>query len=168
MSAGAFEDDGDAVIEMDLLPPRWLDVQDEVTEYLAEIAKQMRKLDQLHQKHVLPGFDDEHVKKQEEREIEQLTQSITRGFQKCQQAIKRIEKMVRESKQQGSINQGEEVMAQNLKISLATRVGDVSANFRKRQAAYLKSMYPMLQSKPLTDSEQNSATLAASPRLSAP
>jgi syntaxin 16 len=59
MSTGAYEDDGDAVIEMDLLPPRWLDVQDEVTEHLAHIAKQTRSLDQLHQKHVLPGFDDE-------------------------------------------------------------------------------------------------------------
>jgi syntaxin 16 len=140
MASGAYEDDGDAVIEMDLLPPRWLDVQDEITEHLAEIAKQTRKLDQLHQKHVLPGFDDEDVKKREEREIEHLTQSITRSFQKCQQAIKRIETMVREAKQQGNINQGEEVMAQNLKISLATRVGEVSAMFRKKQAAYLKSM----------------------------
>ena len=135
----AFEDDGDAVIEMDLLPPRWLDVQDEVTQHLAEIAKQTRKLDQLHQKHILPGFDDEDVKKREEREIEQLTQAITRLFQKCQQAIKRIDIMVRESKQQGNIHQGEEVMAQNLKISLASRVGEVSAMFRKKQAAYLKS-----------------------------
>ena len=140
MSSGAYEDDGDAVIEMDLLPPRWLDVQDEITDHLAEIAKQTRKLDQLHQKHVLPGFDDEDVKKREEREIEQLTQGITRSFQKCQQAIKRIETMVREAKQQGNINRGEEVMAQNLKISLATRVGEVSAMFRKKQAAYLKSM----------------------------
>lgn len=139
MSSGAYEDDGDAVIEMDLLPPRWLDVQDEITDQLAEIAKQTRKLDQLHQKHVLPGFDDEDVKKKEEREIEQLTQEITRGFQRCQQAIKRIEMMVREAKQQGNINQGEEVMAQNLKISLATRVGEVSAMFRKKQSAYLKS-----------------------------
>jgi syntaxin 16 len=139
MSGAAYHDDGDAVIEMDLLPPRWLDVQDEITELLADIAKQTRNLDQLHQKHILPGFDDEHVKKREEREIEQLTQAITRSFQKCQQAIKRIEMMVREGKQQGSINQGEEVMARNLKISLATRVGEVSAVFRKKQSAYLKS-----------------------------
>jgi syntaxin 16 len=139
MSSGAYEDDGDAVIEMDLLPPRWLDVQDEITEHLAQIAKQTRRLDQLHQKHVLPGFDDEDVKKREERDIEQLTQEITRGFQRCQQAIKRIEAMVREAKQQGNINQGEEVMAQNLKMSLASRVGEVSAMFRKKQAAYLKS-----------------------------
>lgn len=143
MASGAFEDDGDAVIEMDLLPPRWLDIQDEITEHLAHIAKQTRKLDQLHQKHVLPGFDDEEVKKREEREIEQLTQDITRSFQRCQQAIKRIEMMVREAKQQGNISNGEETMAKNLKISLASRVGEVSALFRKKQAAYLKSKQPL-------------------------
>lgn len=140
MASGAYEDDGDAVIEMDLLPPRWLDIQDEITEHLADIAKQTRKLDQLHQKHVLPGFDDEEVKKREEREIENLTQDITRKFQQCQQAIKRIERMVREAKQQGNISSGEEMMAKNLKISLATRVGEVSALFRKKQSAYLKKL----------------------------
>ena len=140
MGPDAYLDDGDAVIEMDLLPPRWLDVQDEITEHLANIAKQTRKLDQLHQKHVLPGFDDEEVKKREEREIERLTQEITRYFQECQQAIKRIERMVREAKQQGSISSGEEMMAKNLQVSLATRVGEVSALFRKKQSAYLKSM----------------------------
>ncbi|KAF2270209.1 t-SNARE [Lojkania enalia] len=140
MSSGAYEDDGDAVIEMDLLPPRWLDIQDEITERLAEIAKQTRKLDHLHQKHVLPGFDDEEVKKQEEREIEQTTQAITHEFQQCQKAIKRIEMMVREAKQQGNLNRGEETMARNLKISLASRVGEVSAMFRKKQTAYMKKL----------------------------
>ncbi|KAF2735942.1 t-SNARE [Polyplosphaeria fusca] len=140
MASGAYEDDGDAVIEMDLLPPRWLDIQDEVTEYLSDIAKHTRKLDQLHQKHVLPGFDDEDVKKREEREIEQLTQDITRSFQQCQKAIKRIEAMVRDAKQQGNINRGEETMARNLKVSLASRVGEVSAMFRKKQTAYMKKL----------------------------
>jgi syntaxin 16 len=139
MSAGAYEDDGDAVIEMDLLPPRWLDIQDEVTEHLADIAKQTRKLEQLHQKHVLPGFDDEDVKRREEREIEQLTQEITRGFVGCQKAIQRIDMAVRDQQAQGSLRRGEETMARNLKISLASRVSESSALFRKKQSAYLKS-----------------------------
>lgn len=134
------EADGDAVIEMDLLPPRWLDIQDEITEIIADIAKKTRTLDQLHQKHVLPGFDDEEVKKREEREIEGLTQDITRNFQSCQKAIKRIDMLVREAKQSGNINNGEETMAKNLKISLASRVGEVSATFRKKQSAYLRSI----------------------------
>ena len=142
MSAGAFEDDGDAVIEMDLLPPRWADISDEVTELLTDIAGKSVKLEKLHQKHVLPGFDDEEVKKTEEGEIERLTQDITRGFHECQKAIQRIEQMVRESKQQGGISKGEETMARNIQISLAGRVQEASAGFRKKQSTYLKSTLP--------------------------
>jgi syntaxin 16 len=142
MSAGAFEDDGDAVIEMDLLPPRWADVSDEVTELLTDIAGKSVKLEKLHQKHVLPGFDDEEVKKTEEGEIERLTQDITRGFHECQKSIQKVEQMVRESKQQGGISKGEETMARNIQISLAGRVQEASAGFRKKQSAYLKSRFP--------------------------
>ncbi|MCJ1374195.1 hypothetical protein MMC20_005427 [Loxospora ochrophaea] len=140
MSAGAFEDDGDAVIEMDLLPPRWVDVQEEVTELLAEIVKKSAKLEQLHQKHVLPGFDDEDVRREEEAVIENMTQEITRGFHSCQRAIKRIETMVRDAKQQGGVSKGDETMARNIQISLASRVQEVSAGFRKKQSVYLKKL----------------------------
>ncbi|KAH8671829.1 t-SNARE [Tricladium varicosporioides] len=140
MSAGAFEEDGDAVIEMDLLPPRWADISDEVTEYLTDIASKSVKLEKLHQKHVLPGFDDEDQKKSEEGEIERLTQDITKGFHDCQKAIQRVEMMVRESSHQGGISKGEETMARNIQISLAGRVQEASAGFRKKQSAYLKKL----------------------------
>ena len=139
MSAGAFEDDGDAVIEMDLLPPRWVDVQDEVTELLATIAKKSADLEKLHAKHVLPGFDDEDVKRQEEIAIERMTQEITRGFHDCQNAIQRIEMIVRDARHQGGVSKAEETMARNIQISLASRVQEVSAGFRKKQSNYLKS-----------------------------
>ncbi|KAI9837785.1 MAG: hypothetical protein M1819_006719 [Sarea resinae] len=140
MSAGAFEDDGDAVIEMDLLPPRWTEIQDEVTDLLVDISKRSAKLDKLHQKHVLPGFDDEEVRRREENEIEDLTQEITRGFHACQRAIQKIDKLVRESKQTGSVSNGEETMAKNIQISLASRVQEASGGFRKKQSAYLKKL----------------------------
>lgn len=139
MSAGAFDDDGDAVIEMDLLPPRWTDVQDEVTELLGEIAVKSADLERLHQKHVLPGFDDEHVKKGEEAAIERMTQEITRGFHKCQKAIQKIETMVNDANHQGGVSKGDETMARNIQISLASRVQEASAGFRKKQSNYLKS-----------------------------
>src|ERR1700761_8889509 len=44
LAAGAYDDDGDAVIEMDLLPPRWADISDEVTEILGDIARQSQTL----------------------------------------------------------------------------------------------------------------------------
>lgn len=126
---------------MDLLPPRWVDVQDEVTELLADIAQKSAQLDKLHQKHLLPGFGDEEVRKQDERMIERLTQDITRGFHECQTAVQRIEAMVREAKQQGGVSAGDETMAKNIQISLASRVQEASARFRKKQSTYLKSMH---------------------------
>ncbi|KAL8645145.1 MAG: hypothetical protein Q9210_006874, partial [Variospora velana] len=140
MSAGAFEDEGDAVIEMDLLPPRWVDVQDEVTEILGTIAAKSADLDRLHQKHVLPGFEEEDVKRAEEDRIERLTQDITRGFHDCQKAIQRIDIMVRDSKRQGVVSRGDQTMARNIQVSLASRVQEASAGFRKKQSNYLKKM----------------------------
>ena len=140
MSAGAFEDDGDAIIEMDLLPPRWIDIQDEVSERLTEIILNSAKLDKLHRKHVLPGFDDEHVKREEEVDIEQLTQQITRGFHDCQKSIQRIDVMVRDAKQHGGVSRSDETMAKNIQFSLAARVQEVSASFRKKQSNYLNKL----------------------------
>jgi syntaxin 16 len=139
MSSGAYED-GDAVIEMDLLPPRWIDVQDEVDDLLKDITLKAAKLDKLHSKHVLPGFDDDSVKQQEEREIEQLTTQITRSFQECQKAIKRIGNMVTEASQTGNLQKGDEVMAKNIQVALASRVQEVSATFRKKQSSYLNRL----------------------------
>lgn len=145
MSVGAFDDDGDAVIEMDVLPPRWIDIQDEVTELLAEIARKSVNLEKLHQKHVLPGFDEEDVKREEEAVIEQITQDITRGFHRCQTAIQKVEMMVRDTRRQGGVSNGDETMARNLQISLASRVQEASAGFRKKQSNYLKSLYTRVE-----------------------
>ena len=59
---------------MDILPPAWADKTQEVDEILQNIAKMSAKLDKLHARHVLPGFDD---KREEEGEIERLTFEIT-------------------------------------------------------------------------------------------
>ncbi|KAI0396179.1 t-SNARE [Xylariaceae sp. FL0594] len=143
LSGGDYHDDGDAVIEMDLLPPRWADVNDEVTDLLADVARKSQTLERLHQKHVLPGFDDEEAKRAEESEIERLTQSITKGFHDCHRCIQRVEKMVREGQQAGTMTRAEEVMAKNIQISLASRVQEASAGFRKKQSAYLKKLRGM-------------------------
>ncbi|KAJ5792317.1 uncharacterized protein N7503_008295 [Penicillium pulvis] len=137
---GGFEEDGDMVIEMDLLPPRWVDIQEEVSEYLADIAQKAAELDKLHQKHLLPGFGDEDLRRQDEGLIERLTQEVTRSFHDCQKAINRIERMVLESKEHGGVTSGEETMAKNIQISLASRVQEASARFRKKQSTYLRKL----------------------------
>ncbi|KAL2870817.1 t-SNARE syntaxin TLG2 [Aspergillus lucknowensis] len=134
------DDDGDAIIEMDVLPPRWVDVQEEVTDLLEDIAQKSAQLDKLHHKHLLPGFGDEDVRKQDERVIERYTQEITRGFHESQKLVQRIELMVQEAKQQGGVSSGDETMAKNIQISLASRVQDASARFRKKQSTYLRKL----------------------------
>ncbi|KAI0969868.1 t-SNARE [Xylaria arbuscula] len=143
LSGGDYHDDGDAVIEMDLLPPRWADISDEVTDLLSDIARKSQTLERLHQKHVLPGFNDEEAKRAEEGEIERLTQGITKGFHDCHRCIQRIEQMLREGQQAGTMTRAEEVMAKNIQISLASRVQEASAGFRKKQSAYLKKLRGM-------------------------
>lgn len=126
---------------MDVLPPRWAEVSDTITDLLANIATKGQSLDKLHQKHVLPGFNDEEAKKAEEAQIEDLTQEITKGFHDCHRCIQKIEQMVRDSQHAGTITRAEETMAKNIQISLASRVQDASASFRKKQSAYLKSRF---------------------------
>jgi syntaxin 16 len=138
---GGDDGSGDAVIEMDMLPPRWVDIQEEVTDTLKTITARSAELEKMHAKHVLPGFDDDRVKREEEAAIERLTQEITRGFHSCQRAIQKIEAMVRDGKAMGSVSQGDETMARNIQISLASKVQDASANFRKKQSNYLKSEF---------------------------
>ena len=140
MSAGAFEDDGDAIIEMDLLPPQWTDIQDEVSELLTDIAKKSVNLEKLHQKHVLPSFDDEDVRKREEATIERTTLEITHSFHDCQSAIQKIGMMVRDAKRQGGVSKADETMARNVQIALAATVQEASAGFRKKQSNYMKSL----------------------------
>ena len=66
---------GHAAIEMDILPPAWADTTQQVDEILQNITRMSTKLDRLHARHVLPGFDD---KSEEEGEIERLTSQITK------------------------------------------------------------------------------------------
>lgn len=145
LSTGAFDDEGDAVIEMDLLPPRWADVSDEISELLDTIGLKGQSLEKLHQKHVLPGFNDDDAKRIEEEQIEKLTQDITKGFHMCHRCIQKIEQMIRDSQELGTITRAEETMAKNIQISLATKVQDASATFRKKQSAYLKSMLRLVR-----------------------
>ncbi|ODQ53701.1 t-SNARE [Saitoella complicata NRRL Y-17804] len=125
-------DNGDTVIEMDMIPPKWADVSDEVHELLDQIKKKSATLDKLHQKHVLPGFDD---RREEEGRIEDLTSEITMHFHDCQRLIKKIEAQSR-----GTDSEAEAIMAKNIQISLATKVQESSSAFRKKQSTYLRRL----------------------------
>ncbi|VVT55872.1 uncharacterized protein SAPINGB_P004780 [Magnusiomyces paraingens] len=120
-------------IEMDTLPPAWLDVSEEVDEFLSKIKTKMAKLQVLYKKNSLPGFDDRAA---EEKEIEQLTYEVTSELHQCQSLIKKFDQM-----SNASANTSSEIsMAKNMKISMASKVQASSTEFRKMQSNYLKSL----------------------------
>ncbi|PHH81720.1 hypothetical protein CDD83_3499 [Cordyceps sp. RAO-2017] len=143
LTGSSLAHDGDIVLEMDLLPPRWAEISDDITDLLAEISSRGQRLERLHQQHVLPGFNDSEAKQAEEVQIEKLTQEITKGFHDCHRLIQRIEQTLHDSKQLVSLSRAEETIARNLQISLASRVQEASASFRKKQSAYLKKLRDM-------------------------
>ncbi|KAF9330600.1 hypothetical protein BG006_006437 [Podila minutissima] len=69
-------DSAETTIELMMLPPKWVDIVDEVDEELERIKGNVQQLDAMHKKHLLPGFDD---RIQEERDIERLTDEITQN-----------------------------------------------------------------------------------------
>ncbi|KAI1295848.1 hypothetical protein EDD11_007706 [Mortierella claussenii] len=125
-------DSAETTIELMTLPPKWVDIVDETDEELDKIKANIQRLDAMHKKHLLPGFDD---RIQEERDIERLTDEITQQFHASQRRIKRIGLESRHS----SSNQ-EQIMSRNVQMSLAQKVQDVSATFRQKQNTYMQRM----------------------------
>ncbi|KAJ2178841.1 Integral membrane protein SED5 [Coemansia sp. RSA 1807] len=119
-------DDGELVIELAHLPPRWVDLVDDFGEQLEAIARKDRRLGELHKKHLLPGFDDRY---DEEREIRELTQDITAQFQSCSDLVRSIA--------QHQVFGQEQIVGHNIQASLASRLQDQSLAFRKAQSAYM-------------------------------
>ncbi|KAG1421321.1 hypothetical protein G6F58_003781 [Rhizopus delemar] len=141
----------DHVIEMSVLPPQWTDIVEEVDEVLDAIKDKsnvktnlsiihliefltysytVTRLKGMHRKHLLPGFED---KSSDEAAIEALTMEITNEFYRIKQQIQRI-RVGRNASDQ------EDTITRNIQTSLATKVQDVSSQFRKIQSSYLQKM----------------------------
>lgn len=120
-------------IEMDVLPPAWIDISDEVDERLGQIEANITLLAGLHRKNALPGFDD---RTHEEEQIERLTFQITADLHKCQSSIKAFETMANRD----GTTAADQKMSSNMKISMATKVQATSTKFRKMQSNYLRSL----------------------------
>ncbi|KAI0745373.1 t-SNARE [Earliella scabrosa] len=118
------------------LPPKWVDIADQVKEILAGIQTKIAALDKLHAKHVLPGFSDRTA---EEKEIEAATTDITRDFRQCSTLIQRIGSVPQHSfpPSQAGSSRHHELAAKNVQRGLAAKVQELSATFRKKQRVYM-------------------------------
>ncbi|KAJ7193188.1 syntaxin-like t-SNARE protein TLG2 [Mycena haematopus] len=122
------------------LPPKWVDISEQVQDILADTQAKITALEKLHAKHVLPGFTD---RSSEEREIEAITTDITKDFRRCQALIQRI------GTQQHSFPPSHPdaqpathaaLAAKNVQRGLAAKVQDLSATFRKKQRVYMEKL----------------------------
>ncbi|WRT69855.1 uncharacterized protein IL334_006846 [Kwoniella shivajii] len=112
------------------LPPKWVDISDEVEEILSRAKIKIATLDKLHAKHVLPGFTDRSA---EEREIERQTSDITRDFRRCTSLISSVQPGPRAARV-------EMMTAKNVQRGLAQKVQDLSGVFRKKQRVYMQKL----------------------------
>ncbi|KAK0545332.1 t-SNARE affecting a late Golgi compartment protein 2 [Tilletia horrida] len=126
-----------AAVDISALPPKWVDISDEVDSILATVRPKITQLDRLHSKHLLPSFSDRTA---EEKEIESLTQEITREFRKCSRLITQLASQTKALSAAGKATSRETTMAQNVQTALATRVQDLSGVFRKKQSVYMQRM----------------------------
>ncbi|TKY86982.1 hypothetical protein EX895_003659 [Sporisorium graminicola] len=128
------------------LPPKWMDVSDQVDQILLSIRPRMDQLSRMHERHLRPGFAD---KSSEEKQIEALVLDITKDFRRCSRLVAGLasytQHLIRESKraQRSDVTVRQIALAQNVQTALATRVQDLSGAFRKQQTLYLKRMKGM-------------------------
>ncbi|KAF8558067.1 t-SNARE [Imleria badia] len=119
------------------LPPKWVDLSDQVEEILANVQVKIGALEKLHAKHVLPGFADRTA---EEKEIEAATTDITRDFRRCHTLIQRIGSDQDHTFPPSNRIQHEVLAAKNVQRGLAARVQELSSTFRKKQRVYMERL----------------------------
>ncbi|KAI8611541.1 t-SNARE [Chytriomyces sp. MP71] len=126
--------DDDVVVEMAVLPPRWVEIVDEVDQDIAKIKIKIAELEQMHKKHLLPGFSDDRIGN--EQNIERFAEQITNLFRGAQRKIKKIE----QESSRDKTNAQNQKFGRNIQMGLAAKLQDVSGVFRKAQSAYLKKL----------------------------
>ncbi|WVQ84774.1 hypothetical protein IAT38_006931 [Cryptococcus sp. DSM 104549] len=117
-------------VGMKELPPKWVDISEEVEEVLSRAKMKIAALDKLHAKHVLPGFTDRSA---EEREIERQTTDITRDFRRCTSLVGSVQPA-------RGAHRVEVVTAKNVQRGLAQKVQETSGMFRKKQRVYMQKL----------------------------
>jgi len=112
------------------LPPDWLARVSDIQHDIQKITAKMNDLNELHKKHLLPTFDDST---DEEHAVEIMTADITKLFHQAQGKIKRIgvdEKLTGEEKK----------VKGNIQSAFASKIQDLSIQFRKNQKSYLQTL----------------------------
>ncbi|KAK4538598.1 hypothetical protein CDCA_CDCA19G4623 [Cyanidium caldarium] len=133
------------------LPPRWVDVHEEIREHLGSIDQLRERLTVLRQRLLLPTFAE---KVHEEEEIDRLTGEVTRLLQRCEVKVRQLGEFVHEP----GIPGAERTIRANVQKKYAMEVQQVSAAFRREQRRYLDRLKAMESESATALVEVDSAT----------
>ncbi|KAJ3451175.1 syntaxin-16 [Anaeramoeba flamelloides] len=116
------------------IPPKYMDLIEEINYQISDIEKQMNYLEELHNKHLSIDFGDSI---EQEHTIQILTSKISKMFFSCEKQIKKFGVNLQENSSGLDSN---ETVQRNIQISLAKKLRDLSNNFRQKQNIYLQEM----------------------------
>ncbi|CAH2044510.1 unnamed protein product [Thlaspi arvense] len=110
------------------LPPAWVDVSEEISVNIQRARTKMAELGKTHAKALMPSFGDG---KEDQHNIESLTQEITFLLKKSEKQLRRL----------SSAGPSEDSnVRKNVQRSLATDLQILSMELRKKQSTYLKRL----------------------------
>ncbi|AEE74282.1 syntaxin of plants 43 [Arabidopsis thaliana] len=123
------------------LPPDWVDVSEEISVYIQRARTKMAELGKAHAKALMPSFGDG---KEDQHQIETLTQEVTFLLKKSEKQLQRL----------SAAGPSEDSnVRKNVQRSLATDLQNLSMELRKKQSTYLKRL--RLQKEDGADLEMN-------------
>ena len=123
----------DVAIDMTSLPPKWIDVVEEIQDDIQKLRDKISKVEGMHKKNLLPGFDETE---KERAMIESLTGQILSSFSAIQTRIKSLgggdSRTFKSSEEQS--------MIKNAMTMLALNLQEMSSKFRQSQSNYLNNI----------------------------
>jgi len=115
------------------LPPEWVDIVDTIQKDIQRIKDNIKALTSLHQARLKVSFGDDEAEK--DRDIDILTQEITRLLKNSENGLKRIATIG--NPRAGSLPPQERTVRLNVMRALATELQNLSKAFRLAQKDFL-------------------------------
>lgn len=120
----------------DALPPIFIDIAQDVDDYLLEVRRLSEQLAKVYRKNSLPGFED---KSHDEALIEDLSFKVIQMLQKCYAVMKRLKTIYNSQFVDGKqLSREELIILDNLQKIYAEKIQTESNKFRVLQNNYLK------------------------------
>lgn len=129
------QDEDDEVVQFEKqTPPSWMESQRRIQIQFDEVRSRMKKLQQLHAKHLTrPDFDENSS---EEKEIESITKDITKLLNGCHASVQQISANANRLKS----NPYDQRVSSNVVQATAAALQDLTIKFRKSQSNYLQKL----------------------------